>query len=94
MLRLISYLLISVVLISILRMVIGVVTKAAAGFFSPSKPPPGSSAVASEVRAGGELKRDPVCGTFIPVENAVRKTAGGEVVYFCSEACRDKHRPV
>jgi uncharacterized protein len=92
MLRLISYLLISVVLISILRMVIGVVTKAAAGFFS--QPKPGSaSAAASNVRAGGELKRDPVCGTFVPVENSVRKTAGGEVVYFCSEACRDKHRP-
>jgi YHS domain-containing protein len=92
MLRLVAYLLISVVLISILRMVIGVVTKAAAGFFSPPKRA-GSSAAASGVRAGGELKRDPVCGTFIPVENAVKKTVGDEVVYFCSEACRDKHRP-
>ena len=92
MLRLIAYLLISVVLISILRMVIGVVTKAAGGLFSPPKRA-GSSATASGVRAGGELKRDPVCGTFIPVENAIKKTAGGEVLYFCSEACRDKHRP-
>ena len=92
MLRLIAYLLISVVLISILRMVIGVVTKAVAAFFSPPRPAD-SSAATSGVRAGGELKRDPVCGTFIPVENAVKQTVGGEVVYFCSEACRDKHRP-
>ena len=92
MLRLIAYLLISVVLITILRMVIGVVTKAAAAFFTTPKPA-GSSAATSGVRAGGELKRDPVCGTFIPVENAITKTTGGEVVYFCSKACRDKHRP-
>ncbi len=92
MLRLIAYLLISVVLISILRMVIGVVAKAVAGLFSPLRSP-GRSTAASGVRTGGELKRDPVCGTFIPVETAVKKTVGGELVYFCSEACRDKHRP-
>lgn len=92
MLRLVAYLLIAVVLISVLRMVIGVVTKAAAGLFSSPRSP-GRSATASGVRTGGELKRDPVCGTFVPVETAVKKTIGGELVYFCSETCRDKHRP-
>jgi YHS domain-containing protein len=92
MLRIIAYLLTAVVLISILRSVIGVIAKAAAGLFSPSKPPaPAGSASGS--RAGGELKRDPVCGTFVPAANAVKKTIGGEVVFFCSDACRDKHRP-
>ena len=92
MLRLIAYLLISVVLITVLRMVIGVVTKMTAGFFSaPKSSQPARTG--SGVHAGGELKRDPVCGTFVPIESAVSKTVGGEAVYFCSQACRDKHRP-
>lgn len=92
MLRFIAYLLTAVVLISILRSVIGVITKVAVDLFSPSKPPAATGG-ASGARTGGELKRDPVCGTFIPAANAVKRTIGGEVVYFCSDTCRDKHRP-
>lgn len=41
----------------------------------------------------GVMKRDPVCGTFVDVELAVRDTAaGGETLHFCSERCRDLHR--
>ncbi len=39
----------------------------------------------------GELKKDPVCGTFVAVSTSVKKTVHGEVVHFCSEACRDKY---
>jgi YHS domain-containing protein len=92
MLRFIAYLLITVVLISLLRSVIGVLAKMVTGLFSPPAPPASASGP-SGPRAGGELKRDPVCGTFIPAANAVTKSIGGEVLYFCSEACRDKHRP-
>lgn len=90
MLRLIAYLLISVVLISILRMVIGIAAKAFSGFFSA---PSGkrASRASSGVPAGGELKRDPVCGTYVLPAAAVTKTVGGQVMYFCSPACRDKH---
>jgi hypothetical protein len=41
--------------------------------------------------ASGPLKRDPVCGTYIPVDNSVRKSVNGEVLYFCSPDCRDKY---
>ncbi len=92
MLRLLAYLLIAVVLITVLRMVIGVVTKMAAGFFSPSKPARSSGAPAG-VQTVGELKRDPVCGTYVLAENAVTRTVGGNTFYFCSEACRDKYTP-
>jgi len=44
------------------------------------------------VRAGGELKKDPVCGTFVSVHTSVSKQIGGEMVHFCSAACRDKYR--
>ena len=41
----------------------------------------------------GVMKRDPVCGTFVDVELAVRDTApGGERLHFCSERCRELHR--
>lgn len=52
--------------------------------------PPASSRL--EPRRG-VMKRDPVCGTFVDVELAVRDTAaGGETLHFCSERCRDLHR--
>ncbi len=45
------------------------------------------------VRAGGELKKDPVCGTFVSPEASVTRNIHGELVYFCSKACRDKYSP-
>ncbi|MBZ5592728.1 MAG: hypothetical protein LAP39_10865 [Acidobacteriia bacterium] len=47
---------------------------------------------ASRSPVGGELKQDPVCGTFVPVATSVKKTINGELVHFCSVACRDKFK--
>jgi YHS domain-containing protein len=44
------------------------------------------------VPAGGELKKDPVCGTFISTATAMQKRAGGETYYFCSAECRDNFK--
>jgi YHS domain-containing protein len=44
------------------------------------------------LQAGGELKRDPVCGTYVSTAVSVKRTVKGEVVHFCSEECRDKYR--
>jgi YHS domain-containing protein len=49
---------------------------------SPQPPP---------VVAGGELKKDPVCGTYVSTSLAVTRTVKGEMLYFCSKECRDKH---
>jgi YHS domain-containing protein len=43
-------------------------------------------------QTGGELKQDPVCGTFVPAATSVKKTVNGELVHFCSIACRDKFK--
>jgi YHS domain-containing protein len=67
------------------------VRSALRGLFAPklqrrapqSSPPPSP---------GGELKKDPVCGTYVSTEVAVRETIKGQVVYFCSPECRDKYR--
>ncbi len=44
------------------------------------------------VTPGGDLKRDPVCGTFVSPASALTRTVKGQVVYFCSNACRDRFR--
>jgi YHS domain-containing protein len=44
-----------------------------------------------DVPAGGELRKDPVCGTYVSVLAGVREKINGEVVYFCSEACRKRY---
>jgi uncharacterized protein len=41
---------------------------------------------------GVQMVRDPVCGTFVLPERALMLGDGGERVYFCSDACRDKFR--
>jgi len=40
---------------------------------------------------GGELKKDPVCGTFVSVDASVKKKIHGQTLHFCSPACRDKY---
>lgn len=42
--------------------------------------------------AGGELKKDPVCGTYVAVNASVTKMVDGKAIHFCSQACRDKFR--
>jgi len=44
------------------------------------------------VPAGGELKKDPVCGTYVSIATALQEKIKGETVYFCSRECRDKYR--
>jgi len=44
------------------------------------------------VSSGGELKKDPVCGTYVSADVAVTKRINGQTVHFCSPACRDKYR--
>jgi uncharacterized protein len=39
-------------------------------------------------REGGQLVRDPNCGTYVPMARALREGAGDSAVYFCSETCR------
>jgi YHS domain-containing protein len=47
---------------------------------------------APTVHTGGELKKDPVCGTYVSVDASVKKKVNGETLHFCSAVCRDKYR--
>lgn len=50
----------------------------------PQPPPP--------VSVGGELKKDPVCGTYVSTAASITRSVNGEILHFCSKECRDKYR--
>jgi YHS domain-containing protein len=89
MLRAIAYLIASVLVISVVRSIIRIVLKGFADLFHPASQPQ-KGPVMPVVPAGGELKKDPVCGTFISNATVIQKRVGGETYYFCSTECRDK----
>ena len=38
----------------------------------------------------GRAHKDPICGTYVAEELAIKATAAGQVHYFCSPECRDR----
>jgi YHS domain-containing protein len=90
MLRFVVLLLAIIFVLTILRTIISVVKATLRELTSGGKPGPKSGG-ASEPKVIGELKKDPVCGTYISTDTKFTKTVKGEVVYFCSAACRDKY---
>jgi uncharacterized protein len=87
MVRLILYLLLAVLLITLLRSFIGIFLRLASQWLlsGPRSSPRG-------VEMGGELKQDPVCGVYVPASTAIKLNQGGKTLYFCSESCREKYR--
>jgi YHS domain-containing protein len=90
MIKTILYVIVAVLMISALRSVIGILAKGFGSFVNPQPQSPAPRRPAVPER--GELKRDPVCGTFISTSTALQKKSGGEVYYFCSEACLGKFK--
>lgn len=39
-----------------------------------------------------EMKKDPVCGTYIPESQAIKMNWKQETVYFCSKKCQDEFK--
>jgi YHS domain-containing protein len=75
-LRILLPLLLFLIVRSVLR------TLFAGGGVSKPEPP--------KVPASGELKKDPVCGTYVSAVGTPREQVGRDVVYFCSETCREQ----
>ena len=94
--RVIEFLVGLVVVLTMIRSVVGMIAKAASGLSdSTSQQRAGNSPRPQSSSAGtttGELKKDPVCGTFISTATAFQKYAGGQTHYFCSTECRDKFK--
>ena len=93
MFRAFLYLIVFVLALSVLRSVLGIISKAVSGLSSSSSPQAGApGSRPSSPPSGGELKKDPVCGTFISTAIAFQKSVGGQTYYFCSTQCRDKYK--
>ncbi len=90
MFRVLFYIITTIFVISLLRGVLGTLAKIFGGIVNPP-PERASGPRPNAVPMGGELKKDPVCGTYVSTSTSVKKTiGGGDVVHFCSAACRDK----
>ena len=91
MFRLLFRFLVLLVIFAIVRYLFVAVARTISLFTNPQTPRPAQNQP-SPSSAGGELKQDPVCGTFVPVATSVKKTINGQLVHFCSVACRDKFK--
>lgn len=53
-------------------------------------PPPTSGPFNRSAGPVEEMRQDPVCGTWVPVSQAVTLKQGNETLFFCSPECRGK----
>lgn len=53
-------------------------------------PPPATGPFDRSVGPVEEMRQDPVCGTWVPVSQAVTMKRDRETLFFCSPECRDK----
>jgi YHS domain-containing protein len=85
MLRLLAFLLLFILVVPLIRVLIGAAAHALHDWVS-------GSPKKQRQTPGGKLHRDPVCGVYVSEQVAVRRTADGETLYFCSEECAQKYR--
>jgi YHS domain-containing protein len=91
MFRVIFYLLVTVILISVFRAVVGTIARFFTQLANPDANRQNRPPEANRVPLTGELKKDPVCGTYIATTTSIKETVGGETLHFCSKECRDKY---
>ncbi len=73
---------------AVVRSIFQGVKTAAAPAPAPQRP---ASRQAPSVQAGGELRKDPVCGTYVSTAASITQKVDGQLVHFCSKECRDKY---
>jgi YHS domain-containing protein len=60
------------------------------GWFSASRRTPAPRRPEEPTPAATELKKDPVCGTYVSPSSGFTRTVNGQVIAFCSKECRDR----
>jgi YHS domain-containing protein len=91
MFRAIFYLLLSVVVITVAKSIIGIVLRGVAEAMKPGSSTGAAPRQPNQVPLTGELKKDPVCGTYISAATSIQEKVGGQTFHFCSPECRDKY---
>jgi YHS domain-containing protein len=91
MFRFLTYVLVMLFVITILKNVVSFILRGFSELMqshagSQSRPTPSQS-----VPLTGELKKDPVCGTYTAAASSIQQTIRGQTFYFCSPQCRDKY---
>ncbi|MEX2264588.1 MAG: hypothetical protein WD696_21720 [Bryobacteraceae bacterium] len=93
MIRKLFFFLITIIALAVVRYAVVMIMKAIGSLSGPGAAGTSETPTATATpRSGGELRKDPVCGTFVSVSASVQKTVDGEVMHFCSAACRDKYK--
>ncbi len=92
MFRLIFELILTVVVLTVLKSIVGIVLRGFSQAMKPGPAAPGAGPRPSQqVPLTGELKKDPVCGTYIATATSIKEKVGGQLFHFCSQECRDKY---
>src|SRR5580700_4203019 len=91
MFRAIFYLLVTVVVITVVRSIVGIVLKGFAEAMKSGSAPGAQPRPSNQIPLTGELKKDPVCGTYIAAATSITEKVGGQTFHFCSPECRDKY---
>jgi YHS domain-containing protein len=76
------------VLTSVLK---GVAKASSTAFRSQMQSSNSSGNASAQTPGGGDLHKDPICGTYVAESTPFRQHVVGQVFYYCSEACREKH---
>ena len=74
------------VILFVIRLVLRFLYGLAGGSSEPQAPRKPKKPATIE---GGQLVRDPNCGTYVAIGRALREGSGDNAVYFCSETCRN-----
>jgi hypothetical protein len=92
MIRALLYAFLSIVVITFIRMIAGIVMKGVGDAFKQEASSPGrpQSSGSGAAPTSGELKACKTCGTYVLASAAKTLAAGGKTAYFCSEDCRRK----
>lgn len=53
--------------------------------------PPANKDARGSASPGGNLHKDPVCGTYVAESTPFRRNISGQSFYYCSETCLEKH---
>lgn len=60
------------------------------GWFAQSRRTPAPRDRAADIPHATELKKDPVCGTYVSAGTGITRVIHGEVICFCSDECRTR----
>ena len=69
----------------------GVSNASSNSFQRPDSRTTGTPQQAEGPQLGGELHKDPVCGTYVAETAPFHRQVGDQTFYYCSSTCRDKH---